>query len=164
LIIARRIYVKGKKTHAKGETFTQDNVGEEKERFLISLDLMSLKTRKDYDAFGRVGEFYFKIDGPKTFKARFPNKGVIKLQKNQIFTSKADLSLWSQFKTVRRGKEVVEHIKVIIREMDHLKKDQTVAEQDIEINLPQKTDYIVVQDADENIKAKIRVQATRTRY
>jgi hypothetical protein len=164
LIIARRIYVKGKKTHAKGETFTQDNVGEEKERFLISLDLMSLKTRKDYDAFGRVGEFYFKIDGPKTFKARFPNKGVIKLQKNQIFTSKADLSLWSQFKTVRRGEEVVEHIKVIIREMDHLKKDQTVAEQDIEINLPQKTDYIVVQDADENIKAKIRVQATRTRY
>jgi hypothetical protein len=164
LVIARRIYVKGKKTHAKGETFTQDNVGEEKERFLISLDLMSLKTRKDYDAFGRVGEFYFKIDGPKTFKARFPNKGVIKLQKNQIFTSKADLSLWSQFKTVRRGEEVVEHIKVIIREMDHLKKDQTVAEQDIEINLPQKTDYIVVQDADENIKAKIRVQATRTRY
>ena len=164
MIIARRIYVKGKKTHAKGETFTQDNVGEEKERFLISLDLMSLKTRKDYDVFGRVGEFYFKIDGPKTFKARFPNKGVIKLQKNQIFTSKADLSLWSQFKTVRRGEEVVEHIKVIIREMDHLKKDQTVAEQDIEINLPQKTDYIVVQDADENIKAKIRVQATRTRY
>ena len=164
MIIARRIYVKGKKTHAKGETFTQDNVGEEKERFLISLDLMSLKTRKDYDAFGRVGEFYFKLDGPKTFKARFPNKGVIKLQKNQIFTSKADLSLWSQFKTVRRGEEVVEHIKVIIREMDHLKKDQTVAEQDIEINLPQQTDYIVVQDADENIKAKIRVQATRTRY
>jgi len=164
LIIARRIYVKGKKTHAKGETFTQDNVGEEKERFLISLDLISLKTRKDYDSFGRVGEFYFKIDGPKTFKSRFPNKGVIKLQKNQTFTSKADLSLWSQFKTVRRGNEVVEHIKVIIREMDHMKKDQTVAEQDVEINLPQQTEYIVVQDADENIKAKIRVQATRTRY
>ena len=164
MIIARRIYVKGKKTHAKGETFTQDNVGEEKERFLISLDLISLKTRKDYDAFGRVGEFYFKIDGPKMFKSRFPNKGVIKLQKNQTFTSKADLSLWSQFKTVRRGNEVVEHIKVIIREMDHMKKDQTVAEQDVEINLPQQTEYIVVQDADENIKAKIRVQATRTRY
>ncbi len=48
--------------------------------------------------------------------------------------------------------------------MDHLKKDQTVAEQDIEIKLPQQTQYLVVQDADENIKAKIRVQATRTRY
>lgn len=164
MVIARRIYVKGKKTHAKGETFTQDNVGEEKERFLISLDLISLKTRKDYDSFGRVGEFYFKIDGPKTFKARFPNKGVIKLQKNQSFTSKADLSLWSQFKTVKRGRESKEYIKVIIREMDHLKKDQTVAERDIELDLPQKTQYLIVQDADENIKAKIRVQATRTRY
>ena len=162
--IARRIYVKGKKTHAKGETFKQDNVGEEKERFLISLDLISLKTRKDYDSFGRVGEFYFKIDGPKTFKARFPNKGTIKLQKNQVFSSKADLSLWSQFKTVRVGKESVEHIKVIIREMDHMKKDETIAEQDLEINLPQKTQYIIVQDADENTKAKIRVQASRTRY
>jgi len=164
VVIARRIYVKGKKTHAKGETFTQDNVGEEKERFLVSLDLMSLKTRKDYDAFGRVGEFYFKIDGPKTFKARFPNKGVIKLQKNQTFTSKADLSLWSQFKTVKVGKESTEHLKVIIREMDHLKKDQTVAEQEFEINLPQKTQYVIVQDDGENIKAKIRIQATRTRY
>lgn len=162
--IARRIYVKGKKTHAKGETFKQDNVGEEKERFLISLDLMSLKTRKDYDSFGRVGEFYFKIDGPKTFKARFPNKGTIKLQKNQVFSSKADLSLWSQFKTVRVGKESIEHIKVIIREMDHMKKDETIAEQDLEIKLPQKTQYIIVQDADENTKAKIRIQATRTRY
>ncbi|KKL87856.1 hypothetical protein LCGC14_1930510, partial [marine sediment metagenome] len=73
-----------------------------------------------------MGEFYFKIDGPKTFKARFPNKGVIKLQKNQTFTSKADLSLWSQFKTVKVGKKSTEHLKVIIREMDHLKKDQTV--------------------------------------
>ncbi|GAG21006.1 unnamed protein product, partial [marine sediment metagenome] len=53
--IARRIYVKGKKTHAKGETFKQDNVGEEKERFLISLDLMSLKTRKDYDSRANSG-------------------------------------------------------------------------------------------------------------
>jgi len=62
------------------------------------------------------------------------------------------------------GNESTEHLKVIIREMDHLKKDQTVAEQDFEINLPQKTQYVIVQDADENIKAKIRIQATRTRY
>ena len=62
---------------------------------------MSLKTLKDYDIFGWRGEFYFKVDGPKVFKARFPNKGTIKLQKNQEFTSRADMSLWSQFKTVK---------------------------------------------------------------
>jgi len=125
---------------------------------------MSLKTLKDYDIFGWRGEFYFKVDGPKVFKARFPNKGTIKLQKNQEFTSRADMSLWSQFKTVRVDKPAVEKIKVILREMDHLKKDETVAEQEFEIKLPSKTQYVILQDEKENTKAKLRIQATRTRY
>ncbi|MEJ2251489.1 MAG: hypothetical protein P8Y97_17770 [Candidatus Lokiarchaeota archaeon] len=87
--MGRRLFVKGKKTHAKDETFDQDNVGKEKERFQINIDMVSLKTRKDYDI-GRVGEFYFKIDGEdKTLKSRFPDVGEIKLAKNQSFTSKA---------------------------------------------------------------------------
>jgi len=36
--MSRRYYAKGKKTYAK------DQVGEEKEHYLISIDLMSLKT------------------------------------------------------------------------------------------------------------------------
>ncbi len=162
--MSRRYYAKGKKTHAKGESFDQDNIGEEKERYLISIDLMSLKTLKDYDIFGRVGEFYFKVDGEKTFKARFPNKGVIKLQRNQAFTSKADLSLWTQFKTIRTGEDATVKLKVILREMDHLKKDTTVAEEEYIISLPQKTDYIILQDDKEKTKAKLRIQATKTRY
>ncbi|MBN1803185.1 MAG: hypothetical protein JW891_16865 [Candidatus Lokiarchaeota archaeon] len=162
--MGQRVYVKGKKTHAKDENFTQDNVGKEKERYQISIDLMSLKTLKDYDSFGRVGEFYFRADGEKMLKSRFPHKGVIKLQRNQTFTSKADMNIWSQFKTVRTGQEASVPIKVILREKDHLKKDQTIAEQVIEVKLPQVTAYVILQDADENTKAKLRIQATRTRY
>lgn len=125
---------------------------------------MSLKTLKDYDIFGWRGEFYFKVDGPKIFKARFPNKGTIKLQKNQEFTSRADMSLWSQFKTVRAEDPAVEKIKVILREQDHLKKDESIAEQEFEIKLPSKTQYVILQDEKENTKAKLRIQATRTRY
>lgn len=125
---------------------------------------MSLKTLKDYDILGWRGEFYFKVDGPKVFKARFPNKGTIKLQKNQEFTSRADMSLWSQFKTVKVDKPAIEKLKVILREMDHLKKDKTVAEQEFEIKLPSKTQYVILQDEKENTKAKLRIQATRTRY
>ncbi len=125
---------------------------------------MSLKTLKDYDILGWRGEFYFKVDGPKVFKARFPNKGTIKLQKNQEFTSRADMSLWSQFKTVKVDDPAIEKLKVILREMDHLKKDETVAEQEFEINLPSKTQYVILQDEKENTKAKLRIQATRTRY
>ena len=160
----RRMYVKGKKTHAKGESFTQDSVGKEKERFQVSVDLLSLKTRKDYDALGRVGEFYLRVDGDKMLKSRYPHKGVIKLQKNQVFTSKADMNIWSEFKTVRKGKKLTIPLNLILREKDHLKKDQTIAEQKIEIELPEKTKYIILQDKDEDSKAKLRIQATRTRY
>ena len=41
--MSRRYYAKGKKTYAKDQSFEQDQVGEEKERYLISIDLMSLK-------------------------------------------------------------------------------------------------------------------------
>ena len=125
---------------------------------------MSLKTLKDYDILGWRGEFYFKVDGPKVFKARFPNKGTIKLQKNQEFVSRADMSLWSQFKTVRVEEPAVETIKVILREKDHLKKDEVIAEQTFQIKLPSKTQYVILQDEKERTKAKLRIQATRTRY
>lgn len=158
------MYVKGKKTHAKDESFTQDNVGKEKERFQINIDLLSLKTRKDYDAMGRVGEFYLRIDGDKMLKSRFPHKGVLKLAKNQVFTSKADMTVWSEFRTVRKGKSLKVPLNLILREKDHLKKDSTIAEQKIEIELPEKTKYIILQDKDEDTKVKLRIQATRTRY
>jgi len=162
--MSRRYYAKGKKTYAKDQNFEQDQLGEEKERFLISIDLMSLKTLKDYDILGWRGEFYFKADGPKVFKSRFPNKGTIKLQRNQNFTSKADMNIWSQFKTVKVGREAVERVTILLREQDHLKKDSTIAEEEYVINLPSKTEYVTLQDSKEEIKAKLRIQASRTRY
>jgi hypothetical protein len=125
---------------------------------------MSLKTLKDYDLLGWRGEFYFKVDGEKMFKARWPNKGTIKLQRNQEFTSKAEMSLWTQFKTVRADQSIILPVKVILREKDPLKKDYTVAEQEFEIRLPQPTEYVILQDDKEKTKAKLRIQATRTRY
>jgi hypothetical protein len=63
--MSRRYYAKGKKTYAKDQNFEQDQVGKEKERYLINISLMSLKTLKDYDILGWRGEFYFKCDGEK---------------------------------------------------------------------------------------------------
>jgi len=162
--MSRRYYARGKKTYAKDQNFEQDQLGKEKERYLISIDLMSLKTLKDYDILGWRGEFYFKADGPKVFKSRFPNKGTIKLQRNQNFTSKADMNIWSQFKTVKVGREAVERVTILLREQDHLKKDSTIAEEEYVINLPSKTEYVTLQDSKEEIKAKLRIQASRTRY
>ncbi|TFF99577.1 MAG: hypothetical protein EU541_04520 [Promethearchaeota archaeon] len=159
-----RYYRKGKKTHAKDESFEQDNVGEEKERFQVSIDLISLKTLTDEDI-GFTGEFYLKADGPdNVFKSRYPHAGEIKLAKNQTFTSKADMNVWSQFETVRRGEESDVKIKIELREKDPLRKDEVIAEETYSISLPQKTKYVVLQDKDEQTKAKLRIQSTRTRY
>ena len=139
-------------------------MGEEKERFQISVDLISLKTLTDEDI-GFTGEFYFKTDGPdNVFKARYPHAGEIKLAKNQTFTSKADMSVWSQFETIRRGEKKPITLKVELREKDPLRKDEVIAEQEIKIDLPEKTRYIILQDKDEKTKAKLRIQSTRTRY
>lgn len=164
-----RYYRKGKKTHAKGESFEEDNVGEEKERFLISIDLVSLKTIKDYDILGWIAEFYFRVDGDKKLaenpiSSRFPDTGVIKLAKHQSFTSKADMSLWTQFETVRVGEEKTVEVTVELKEKDHLKKDQKIAKETYKINLPQKTKYVILEDKGGNTKAKLRIQSTRTRY
>lgn len=73
------------------------------------------------------------------------------------------MSLWSQFKTIHVNDPDILKIKVILRERDHLKKDHTVCEQTFEIKLPSKTQYVILQDKKENTKAKLRIQATRTR-
>ena len=99
--MSKRVYVKGAKTHAKGESFKAD----ERERFQVSIDLMSLKTLKDYDIMGWRGEFYFKVDGEKALKTRFPDVGTIKLQRNEEFTSKSDMNLYTQFKTLSTGEK-----------------------------------------------------------
>jgi len=74
------------------------------------------------------------------------------------------MTIWSEFKTVRKGKSLVVNLDLILREQDHLKKDQTIAEQKVQIHLPQKTSYIILQDKHEKTKAKLRIQSTRTRY
>jgi len=45
-----------------------------------------------------------------------------------------------------------------------MKKDQEVASYEFSVDLTQKTEYVILQDEKENTKAKLRIQATRTRY
>ena len=74
------------------------------------------------------------------------------------------MNIWSQFKTVKVGRKTVERVKIILREQDHLKKDTSIAEEEYEIILPSKTRYVILQDDKERTKAKLRIQASRTRY
>ena len=95
--MGRRLYKMGRDTHAKDETFEY----EKRQRYYVTLSLISLKTLKDYDI-GRGGEFYFKVK--RSWKRRrVPDRGEIFLMENQTFTARQDFTLWTEFLELDQG-------------------------------------------------------------
>ncbi|MHA1682258.1 MAG: hypothetical protein ACTSUE_15075 [Promethearchaeota archaeon] len=158
--MGRRVYVKGKKTYAKGEGFAKEL--ERKGRYFLSIGLVSIGTIKDYDIGNRGSEFYFKV-GSIPYTNRVPQKGEIMLQKNQTFTTKQDMSLWNEFIQLEKGDTKQYKIKIGLYERD-IDKDDTIAKKELVINLGQPTQYIILQSKDGKTKAKLKISASTTRY
>ena len=159
--MGRRIYVKGKKTHAKGQDFELRR----KDRYQINVALVSLKTLKDYDMITKTGEFYFKI-GTGIRYIRVPNKGYIQIYEQDSFEpGQNDFSLYTEFLTLKHGEERKEKIRVRLYERDVGKKDDCVFDRQLPIDLrASETEYIVLEDDDKKTKAKIRVRSSRTKH
>ncbi|MHA1734431.1 MAG: hypothetical protein ACTSU5_21030 [Promethearchaeota archaeon] len=157
--MARKVVRVGyKKTHAKGQNFEV-----EKDRYKIHVQLVSLKTLADYDIDWH-GEFYFKVKGDPIHKRRVPDIGEIKLAKNQEFIPKPAVTLWNEHLTLREGDDRTRTIKVSMRERDVAKVDKRIASQEFTIKLPQKTQYVILQDDKEQTKAKLKISASRSRF
>ncbi|MHA1299208.1 MAG: hypothetical protein ACTSO9_07235 [Candidatus Helarchaeota archaeon] len=157
----RRYYAKSKKTYAKGQDFELRR----KDRYLINISLVSLKTLKDYDILSKTGEFYFKI-GAGVRYIRAPNKGYIQIHEYDSFEPRqSDFSLYTEFLTLKRGDKKEKKIRIRLCERDVGKKDDTVFDETLKIKLlTSDTDYIVLEDKDKKTKAKIKVRAARTKY
>ncbi|MBD3228202.1 MAG: hypothetical protein GF329_08430 [Candidatus Lokiarchaeota archaeon] len=156
----RRVVKIGRKTHAKDETFEL----ERKDRYMLNISLMSLKARRDHDI-GRGGEFFFKVHREGEMRGRrTPDHGEIRLMENQIFTARQDFTLWTEFITRKRGTTKDINVNIKIEEHDPIKNDKVVDE-DIVITLGRsKAQYITLTGKDDNLKAKIKISARRTRY
>ncbi|MBD3185182.1 hypothetical protein GF325_00025 [Candidatus Bathyarchaeota archaeon] len=152
--------MKGHKTHAKGEGFSKEL--ERKGRYFVTIGLVSLGTIKDYDLGHRGSEFYFKV-GTIPHVNRVPQRGTIRLQKNQTFTTRQDMSLWNEFIQLKTGDEKDFSIKVGLYERDP-NRDDVIAKDNIVIKLGAPTEYIILQSDDGNTKAKLKVSATKTSY
>ncbi|NVM52261.1 MAG: hypothetical protein HWN66_01070 [Candidatus Helarchaeota archaeon] len=155
--MGRRLYKMGRDTHAKGETFEI----EKKDRYYINVSLLSLKTLEDYDI-GRGGEFYFKVNRSHKTR-RVPDRGEIILMENQIFTARQDFTLWTEFIELEQGDSKELELEVALFEQD-IHWDKKVFEVDVPITLGRQTQYVVLEDAAENTKAKVKISATRTRF
>ena len=156
--------VHGPGKHAKGESFSKEK--ERRGRYVVGVSLVSLKTIGRYDV-DRRNEFYFKVDGGKTFKNRVPNRGNIELRENQTFVVKSDdITLWSEFARFKDGDEKIIRVSIELREDDPLKagKIEKIGSIDLAIKCPSKTDYIMLDSDDGETKAKLKVYAKETRF
>lgn len=157
--MARKVVRVGyKKTHAKGESFEA-----ERDRYKVDVSLVSLKTIADYDVDWH-GEFYFKVKGDPIHKRRVPDMGEIKLAKNEEFVPRGGITLWNEHLTLHEGDVQERTIKISMRERDIAKVDKRVAKGEFTLKLPQKTEYVILQDKKEQTKAKIKISSARTRY
>ena len=155
--MGRRLYKMGRDTSAKGETFEYEH----KDRYYINVALLSLKTLEDYDI-GRGGEFYFKVKR-KWKGRRVPDRGEIHLMENQVFTARQDFTLWTEFVELEQGDSKDVELEVALFERD-VHWDKKIFEVDVPITLGSKTEYVVLEDAAEKTKAKVKISALRTRF
>lgn len=162
--MGRRIYVKGKKTHAKGQSFKQEQKAR-KERYYINIGLVSIKTLADYDL-DWTGEFYFKTGSRPWYDIRTPSRGTIEIQKNESFEpGQNEISLYTEFIHLHTGDKKIKKIPITLYERDMLKKDKKVAHMDLEVNLSaNKSEYIIFQDKKQQTKVKLKVFSGRTRW
>ncbi|MFX1293266.1 MAG: hypothetical protein ACFFD2_00210 [Promethearchaeota archaeon] len=156
--MGRRIYIKGRKTYAKGETFEL----EKKDRYYINISLLSLKTLKDYDL-GRGGEFYFKVRRKRKTR-RVPDRGEIFLMENQVFTARQDFSLWTEFLELEQGDEKNIELDIELFERDTVKMDKKIFDEKVKLDLGSQSKYIILEDEAKQTKAKLKISTPRTRF
>ncbi|MHA1379523.1 MAG: hypothetical protein ACTSRG_14210 [Candidatus Helarchaeota archaeon] len=157
----RRYYAKQKKTYAKGQDFELRR----KDRYLINVSLVSIKTRKDYDIASKTGEFYLKI-GEGIRYVRAPNKGYIQIHEYDTFdTGQSDFSLYTEFLTLKRGDKKEREVRIRLFERDVGKKDDLVFDKKIKVKLlTSDTKYLILEDDDKKTKVKIKVRAAKTKF
>jgi hypothetical protein len=156
----RRNITIGRKTHAKGETFELERY----DRYMLNISLMSLKARRDHDI-GRGGEFFFEVHRKGEMRGRrTPDHGEIWLMENQVFTSRQDFTLWTEFITRKQGESKEITLRIQVFEHDPIKNDEVI-DQKIVVDLGMsKAKYLALEGKDGNVIAKIKVSAPRTRY
>ncbi len=153
--MGRRVIKKTyKDTYAAGQ---RDRI--EEDRYLLRIDLVSIKAIEESDLIGRDSEFYFEI-GPRLYRQRTPTRGTIHLQLNEVFKPNPSLTLYTQAIESKDPKTI--EIPFVMRERDPAKKDDTIIKTKVSVPLGSNREYLVFKE--KGAKVKIAISAPRTRY
>lgn len=157
--MSRRVYVKGKKTYAKGQApdLSKSN------RYQNIISLMSIRVEDVHETspIDRTGEFYFEVGGKGALKHdyRVPHHGTINIKENLTYSAKQDFTLWIEFDESDKAK--TKQIPIKLREHD-ASRDDTVIKSEIPIVYGSGTKYEVL--TGKGIAVKIKVSSRKTRF
>ncbi|UCE14046.1 MAG: hypothetical protein JSV04_02440 [Candidatus Heimdallarchaeota archaeon] len=157
--MSRRVYVKGKKTYAKGQSpdLSKSN------RYQNIISLMSIRVEDVHEAspIDRTGEFYFEVGGKGTLKHdhRVPHQGTINIKENMTYSAKQDFTLWIEFDESDKAK--TKQIPIKVRERD-ASRDDTIIKSEVPVVYGSGTKYEVLKG--EGIAVKIKVSSHKTRF
>jgi hypothetical protein len=150
--VVKKVY---RNTYARG----QKDIKEFKDRYLVKIELISLKVLEDRDLLGNESEIYFRVGRRPNYSSRIPNRGTINVEKNEVFQPREGLTLYTEFKKAPEG-GVVE-VPFHIFERDPGKNDDEIVDHVLAVPLGS-SDYKVLQVS--KVKAKLKLSGLRTRY
>ena len=142
-------------TYARGER----DRSEFGDRYMVKIELVSIKVLEDKDILGNESELYFRVGKYPAYRHRIPQKGTINLEKNEVFKPTEPITLYLEFTKSKSG-GVIE-VPFDVYERDPLKKDDHLINHDVSIPL-NSSDYQVI--TEKGIKIKIKTSALQTRY
>ena len=150
--VVKKVY---RDTYARGQRDTK----EFEDRFMVKIELISLKVLEDRDLLGNESELYFRVGRRPAFSGRIPNRGTINMEKNEMFQPPEGITLYSEFIKMPQG-GIVE-VPFHIFERDPGKNDDEIVNVDLAVPLGS-SDYKVI--TQNSVKTKLKLSGLRTRY
>jgi len=150
--VVKRVY---HSTYARGQR-DKEEFGD---RYMIKIELISIKVLEDRDLLGNESELYFRVGKYPSYRHRVPQKGTINLEKNEVFKPSEPITLYLEFVESKSG-GIVE-VPFDVYERDPLKKDDHLINHKLSIPLNSSNFQVITQ---KGLKIKIKLSALQTRF
>lgn len=150
--VVKKVY---RDTYAIGQRDTK----EFKDRFMVKIELISMKVLEDRDLLGNESELYFRVGLRPSYSHRVPNKGTINMEKNEVFKPPEGLTLYIEFVTAPEG-GVIE-VPFHLFERDPGKNDDKIVDYQLAVPLGSSDYKVITQNA---VKVKLKISGLKTRH
>ncbi|MHA1201974.1 MAG: hypothetical protein ACTSQ4_05575 [Candidatus Heimdallarchaeaceae archaeon] len=150
--VVKKVY---RNTYARG----QRDDKEFDDRYIVKIELISIKVLEDRDLLGNESELYFRVGRRPAFSGRIPNRGTINMEKNELWKPPEGLTLYTEFIKMSQGGVI--NVPFHLFERDPGKNDDEIISIDLSVPLGSSDYQVITQNA---VKIKLKLSGLKTRY